>query len=94
MLWCIRIKRNDLVFNNNRWHRVRLVRAICEGLIDYGRLEWQHTLLQIKRCPEDECRLLEKFDWLFVVLVSVCNGFLNFCFKNGTLMRVGFGLLQ
>jgi len=70
MLWCIQIKRNNLVFNNNRWHRVRLVRAICEGLIDYARLEWQHTLLQIKRCPEDECRLLEKFDRLFV-----CSGF-------------------
>jgi hypothetical protein len=58
------------------------VRAICEGLIDHGRLEWQHTLLQIRRCPEDECRLVEKFERLFVVLVSVCNGFLNLCLKT------------
>ncbi len=86
MLWCIRIKRNDLVFNNNRWHRVRLVRAICEGLIDHGRLEWQHTLLQIKRCPEDECRLLEKFERLFVVLVSVLQWIPQFVFTKKELL--------
>jgi hypothetical protein len=47
MLWCI-IQPNDLVFNGNMWHKIRLKGTIWERFIDYSKLEWQHILLWIK----------------------------------------------
>jgi hypothetical protein len=34
-------------------------RAIWQGLLDYGRLEWQKT---VKRQPDQEIKILENFD--------------------------------
>ncbi len=33
-----------------------------DGLLDYGRLEWQHTLQKIERKLTNEASLLEAFD--------------------------------
>jgi hypothetical protein len=33
-----------------------------DGLLDYGKLEWQHTLQKIKRKQTNEASLLQAFD--------------------------------
>jgi hypothetical protein len=61
-MWAIWIKRNNMVFNNNKWHEAKLQNVIWEGLIDYRKLEWQHVLQQIQKNPNNENKILEAFD--------------------------------
>jgi hypothetical protein len=43
-----------------------------DGLLDYGRLEWQHTLQKIKRKLTNEASLLEAFDKLWGPQHLIC----------------------
>ncbi len=60
-------ERNDLVFNNNKWHEAKLRKVMWEGLIDYETFEWQHVLRQIQKNPDNDNTILEAFD-----MVGVC----------------------
>ncbi len=58
-MWAIWSKRNDLIFNNNRWHEAKLRKVMWEGLIDYKKLEWQHVLQKIQKNANNENKILE-----------------------------------
>jgi hypothetical protein len=40
VLWQLWLERNDVVFNNLRWSKEKMVQRIWLGLADYGRKEW------------------------------------------------------
>jgi hypothetical protein len=44
------------------WHIKRIERATWEVLLDYGHLEWQHTMKMVKIHMKDEGRILKGFD--------------------------------
>lgn len=56
-LWAIWIERKNLVFNSTNWHDAKLGKVVWDGLLEYKRLQWQHTVKLIKRHPEDKERL-------------------------------------
>ncbi len=58
-LWSIWLERNDLNFNGARWPHNKLKKVMWDGLLNYSRLEWQHTLQKIKRKLTNEASLLE-----------------------------------
>ncbi len=77
ILWYIWIDRNDLVFTSAGCHRKRIERAIWEGLLDLGLLEWQHTMKMVKIHLEDEGRISRRFDQVWCPHHVICLGAQN-----------------
>jgi hypothetical protein len=75
-MWTIWNERNDLVFNNNKWHEAKLRKVMWEGLIDYKTFEWQHVLQQIQKNPNNDNTILEDFDmvWGSHHAIYSCDG--------------------
>ncbi len=58
---CIKCVDSHNVFVENLLITQRHI-LMWDGLLDYGRLKWQHTLQKIKRKLTNEANLLEVFD--------------------------------
>jgi hypothetical protein len=45
---------SNLAFKNYGWTNSKLLKCIWDGLLDYGKLEWDNTLKEIKTMPSNE----------------------------------------
>jgi hypothetical protein len=59
MIWCIPFEFFIKKLEYDRTPNLINSSVIWQGLLDYGRLEWQET---VKRQPDQEIKLLENFD--------------------------------
>jgi hypothetical protein len=50
------------VFNRNNWHQSRIQSTIWQGLIEYGRGDWNKTRARIAKKPSSAEVALAKFD--------------------------------
>jgi hypothetical protein len=46
IVWTLWTERNDVIFNDIKWSRPKLLQRIWLGLIDFGRLEWESAQLK------------------------------------------------
>ena len=54
---------NDTVFNTLKWPIEKIRQVIWDALQDYGRIEWQHTLLDLEKALDvADQYVLNKFD--------------------------------
>jgi hypothetical protein len=69
-------ERNDLVFNNKKWHEAKLQKVMWEGLIDYETFQWQHVLQQIQKNPNNDNTILGAYDmvWGSHHVICLCDG--------------------
>ncbi len=49
VLWSIWIKWNDLIFNLVKWQDAKLRKVMWDSLLNYGRMEWKHTLVMVQK---------------------------------------------
>jgi hypothetical protein len=70
------IEKNDLFFNNKKWHEAKLRKFMWEGLIDYETFQWQHVLQQIQKNPNNDNTILGAFDmvWGSHHVICLCDG--------------------
>lgn len=64
--WIIWHQHNDLVFNSIQWH-VEKHAKLWDSLLDYRRLEWQCTLLDLEKTLDIAYDDLKKFDKIWCV---------------------------
>ena len=50
------------MFNNDRWSIVKINKAIWDGVVGYGRIEWNYILPAINQKGDNARRLMESFD--------------------------------
>lgn len=49
--WIVWRQWNDLILNNKAWPIEKMHHVVWDALLDFGRLEWQHTLKDPKKKP-------------------------------------------
>ncbi len=67
------------MFNNEKWHMVKIHKAIWEALLDHGRVAWDRCLKSIKLSPSTERKLLEARN--HVVCVKLEN-YVRWCYDG------------
>ncbi len=72
-MWHIWFERDNLAFNGKQWFEMQIGRMIWDGLIDYGGLEWQHVLANIKKQFEVEHLMLHEFARLWCPHHTICK---------------------
>ncbi len=70
VLWSIWIEWSDLIFNLVKWQDVRFRKVIWDSLLNYGRMEWKHTLAMIQKYLEKKGKLLEVFDKIILLALN------------------------
>jgi hypothetical protein len=51
VVWTLWIARREMIFRNQIWFNYKVGHSIMDGVIAYGRLEWEKTLQQIVKRP-------------------------------------------
>jgi len=87
VLWSIWIEWNDLIFNLVKWWDARLRRIMWDSLLNYGRVEWKHTLAMIQKYPKKKCKILELFDKSILPSLVICikdGRKIMWCYQSST----------
>lgn len=61
-LWVLWIERNDLIFNGEWRHAQKIHNFIWKSLFEYGRVDWERCVVEIKKIPNVEHKKLMAFD--------------------------------
>ena len=88
-LWCIWLSGNAKVFDGSSWPDPKSRNFLWEALLDYGRIAWKKTLIEVKRASNHEMALsiLKGFDSVWMCR-SILGTRLNFRL-NGTYCPLG-----
>ncbi len=62
------------MFNNEKWHMVKIQKVIWEALLDHDRVAWDKCLKSIKLSPSTERKLLEAMNHVVCVKMETILG--------------------